>query len=77
MGISFFLCFLLLFSQLFVRSSQTAILLLCYTYNETTGRFATLPGRITVPAATFAQDTETGAWVVTPGVTQLVVTGTV
>ena len=48
-----------------------------YTYNETTGRFATLPGRITVPAATFAQDTETGAWVVTPGVTQLVVTGTV
>ena len=46
-----------------------------YTYNEETGEFATLPGQITVPAATFAQD-ETGAWVVNPGVSILTVTGT-
>lgn len=48
-----------------------------YTYDEATGRFATVQSRITVPAATFAQDETTGAWVVTPGVTRLVVTGTV
>ena len=46
-----------------------------YTYNEETGEFATLPGQITVPAATFTQD-ETGAWVVNPGVSILTVTGT-
>ena len=46
-----------------------------YTYNEETGEFATLPGQITVPAATFMQD-ETGAWVVNPGVSILTVTGT-
>lgn len=32
-----------------------------YTYNETTGLFATAAGQITVPAATFTQDPETGA----------------
>ena len=48
-----------------------------YTYDETTGLFATLPGGITVPAATYTQDADTGAWIVTPGVTTLVVTGTV
>lgn len=47
-----------------------------YTYDETTGRFATVAGQITVPAATYAQD-ETGAWVVTPGVGVLRVTGTI
>lgn len=46
-----------------------------YTYDETTGVFATLPGQITVPAATYTQD-ETGAWVVNPGVSVLTVTGT-
>jgi len=46
-----------------------------YTYNEETGEFATVAGQITVPAATFTQD-ETGAWVVTPGVSILTVTGT-
>ena len=48
-----------------------------YTYDETTGAFATLPGVITVPAATFAQDPQTGAWAVSPGVATLVVSGTV
>ena len=48
-----------------------------YTYNETTGLFATAAGQITVPAATFTQDPETGAWVTTPGVSTLVVTGTI
>ena len=48
-----------------------------YTYDAATGVFATVPGRITVPAATYAQDETTGAWVITPGVTELVVTGTV
>ena len=48
-----------------------------YTYTETTGVFATLPGQITVPAATYTQDPVTGAWAVTPGVSELIVTGTV
>ncbi len=48
-----------------------------YTYNETTGLFATVPGRITVPAATYTQDPATGVWIITPGTARLVVTGTV
>jgi len=48
-----------------------------YTYNETTGEFATVPGQITVPAATVTQDPTTGAWSVTPGVSVLTVTGTI
>ena len=48
-----------------------------YTYNETTGEFTTVPGRITVPAATFEVDPLTGAYVITPGEAVLVVTGTV
>ncbi|MBE6628364.1 MAG: hypothetical protein E7629_05505 [Ruminococcaceae bacterium] len=48
-----------------------------YTYDVTTGVFATVPGVITVPAATYTQDVTTGAWIITPGVTELVVTGTV
>ena len=47
-----------------------------YTYNETTGEFATLPGRITVPAATFTQNPD-GTWTVQPGISTLIVTGTV
>ncbi len=47
-----------------------------YTYNSLTGAFATVPGKITVPAATFTQDAATGAWTVNPGVSTLVVTGT-
>lgn len=48
-----------------------------YTYTEGTGEFATVAGQITVPAATVAQNPATGAWVVTPGVRTLTVTGTV
>lgn len=48
-----------------------------YTYDETTGAFATIPGRITVPAGTFTQNPTTGAWTVAPGLSTLVVTGTV
>lgn len=47
-----------------------------YTYSETTGQFATVPGQITVPAAVFARDPATGAVTVTPGVTIVTVTGT-
>ena len=48
-----------------------------YTYDEATGDFATLPGNITVPAATFIQDPVTGIFNVTPGVSVITVTGTV
>lgn len=47
-----------------------------YTYNETTGLFATVVGQITVPAATFTQTTD-GTYAVTPGTATLTVTGTV
>lgn len=47
-----------------------------YTYNETTGEFATVQGRITVPAATFTQNPD-GSISLTPGSTTLVITGTV
>lgn len=47
-----------------------------YTYSETTGLFATLPGVVSVPAATFTQD-ETGKYIITPGVAVLTVTGTI
>ena len=48
-----------------------------YTYNQATGLFATAPGQITVPAATYTQDPITGAYTVNPGVATLVVTGTI
>lgn len=48
-----------------------------YTYDETTGEFATIVGQITVPAATYTQDSETGVWVANPGVSTLVVKGTI
>lgn len=48
-----------------------------YTYDETTGVFATLPGVITVPAATYAQDPVTGEWTVTPGISTLAIVGTI
>lgn len=47
-----------------------------YSYNETTGAFATNAGRITVPAATYEQDPVTGAYSVVPGSVTLTVTGT-
>ena len=48
-----------------------------YTYNEMTGEFVTLPGAISVPAATFEQNPVTGEWIVTPGSSELEVSGTV
>lgn len=48
-----------------------------YSYDEATGSFATVPGAITVPAATFLQNALTGAYTVTPGVSVLTVTGTI
>ena len=48
-----------------------------YTYDETTGLFATLPGAITVPAATYTQDPATGEYTVAPGIATLVVSGTI
>ncbi len=48
-----------------------------YTYNETTGVFATETGAITVPAATFTRDPVSGAWIVDPGEVTLTVTGTI
>lgn len=47
-----------------------------YTYDETTGVFATVPGKITVPAATYARSAD-GTFVATPGTATLVVSGTV
>ena len=48
-----------------------------FTYDETTGAFATNPGAVTVPAATITQDPITGAWTVTPGASTLIVSGTI
>lgn len=47
-----------------------------YTYNAGTGLFTTVPGQITIPAATYAQDDETGIWSITPGTGILTVRGT-
>ena len=48
-----------------------------YTYDETTGSFATIAGKVTVPAAEYVQDQVTGAWIINPGISTLIITGTV
>ena len=48
-----------------------------YTYNETTGMFRTVPGAVTVPAATYTQNSETGEWSTSSGVSTLIVIGTI
>ena len=48
-----------------------------YTYSEETGIFETADGVITVPAAIYEQDPESGAWVITPGETTLTISGTI
>lgn len=48
-----------------------------YTYNDTTGEFATVAGAISIPAATFTRNTDTGAVQITPGSAVLLVSGTV
>ena len=47
-----------------------------YTYNAATGQFDTVPGVITVPAATYTLDA-TGEYTTTPGIATLTVTGTI
>ena len=48
-----------------------------YTYDETTGQFTTPEGQITVPAAEFVQDPDTGAWSVQAGTSTIVITGNI
>lgn len=48
-----------------------------YTYDTATGAFATVPGRLTVPEATYIQDPATGAVSITPGTGTLTITGTI
>ena len=48
-----------------------------YTYDETTGSFATIAGKVTVPAALYVQDPLTDIWITSPGISTLIVTGTV
>ncbi|MBE6990578.1 MAG: hypothetical protein E7426_07535 [Ruminococcaceae bacterium] len=47
-----------------------------YTYDGSTGVFATDSGAIIVPAAVFAQNSD-GTWMTTPGVAELTVSGTI
>ena len=47
-----------------------------YTYDGAAGLFTTVPGVITVPAATFTQSAD-GAYTRTPGLATLIVTGTI
>ena len=48
-----------------------------YTYDETTGEFATTPGFITVPAATSERNAETNEIETTPGFAEINVSGNV
>ena len=48
-----------------------------YTYDETSGAFATVPGAIAVPAAAYTQDPTTGVFTAEPGEAVLTVTGTI
>lgn len=47
-----------------------------YSYNSTTGEFVSAAGQITVPAATFTQNPDTGEWAVQPGTATLIIKGT-
>ncbi len=46
-----------------------------YTYDAVSGLFTTAANQITVPAASYTQDSATGSWIMTPGVSVLTVTG--
>jgi uncharacterized repeat protein (TIGR01451 family) len=48
-----------------------------YSYDNTTGLFQSVAGEITVPAATFTQDPINGNFTTNPGVSTLIVTGTI
>lgn len=47
-----------------------------YAYDGATGIFTTVPGQITVPAATYTQNAD-GSWTTTPGIATIVISGTV
>jgi uncharacterized repeat protein (TIGR01451 family) len=64
-------------SGLTVTLNGSALSLTQYTYDSTTGVFATKPGVITVPAAAFTQDPVSGLWTRSPGVATLTVSGTI
>lgn len=64
-------------SNITVTYNGTVLPAASYTYDETTGEFATRPGAITVPAATYTQNATTGAWMSVPGNALLTVTGTI
>ena len=66
-----------LLSGISVELNGTALTPTDYTYDEVTGAFATVAGVITVPAATYTQNTGTGEWLMAPGTATLTVTGTV
>ena len=48
-----------------------------YSYNTATGLFTTAQDKVTVDAAVYTQDQETGAITITPGTSTLTVTGTI
>ncbi len=48
-----------------------------YSYDPVTGVFESTAGRITVPKATYTQDSATGAWNVEPGTSVLKITGNI
>lgn len=48
-----------------------------YNYNSVTGEFSTVPGVISVPAASYMQDPVTGAWSIDPGQVVITVTGNI
>lgn len=48
-----------------------------YTYDNASGNFATVAGKITVEPATYTQNSTTGEWNVTPGVSTLIITGNI
>lgn len=48
-----------------------------YSYSTADGVFSSLEGKITVEAADYTQDTDTGAWAIQPGTSTLVITGTI
>ncbi len=64
-------------SDLTVTLNGTALDTTGYTYDETTGAFATNTGVISVPAATFVRAAATGEYTITPGVSVLTVSGRV
>ena len=46
-----------------------------YTYDVTTGEFATVSGVLAIPGGTATQDPDTGVWTVEPGTATLTVSG--